>query len=101
MAPESVQAVAQGRVWLGDDAVAHGLVDEIGGLEAALAEARTRAGVAPGEKIRLLELRRPRGTLLERMVRNWVAEALAGETSMRSFEGPQFRDLEWLEAAGE
>ena len=101
MAPESVHAVAQGRVWLGDDAVAHGLVDEIGGLEAALAEARTRAGVPPGEKIRLLELRRPRGTFLERMVRSWVTEALESEATMRSFEGPQFRDLEWLEAAGE
>lgn len=101
MAPESVHAVAQGRVWLGDDAVAHGLVDEIGGLEAALAEARTRAGVPAGEKIRLIELRRPRGTFLQRMVRSWVAEALESEASMRSFEGPQFRDLEWLETAGE
>jgi hypothetical protein len=35
------------------------------------------------------------------MVRNWVTEALEGEASMRSFEGPQLRDLEWLEAAGE
>lgn len=101
MSPESVHAVAQGRVWLGDDAVAHGLVDEIGGLDAALAEARTRAGVPPGENIRLLELRRPRGTFLERMVRNWVAQALESEASIRSFERPQFRDLEWLEAAGE
>jgi protease IV len=38
--PEEVQAIAQGRVWTGTKAKQLGLVDEIGGLDAALAEAR-------------------------------------------------------------
>jgi ClpP class serine protease len=63
----AVDAVAQGRVWMGEDALAHKLVDEIGGLDAAIAEARRRAGVAPGEKIRILEYRRPQPWLLERL----------------------------------
>jgi len=62
-----VDSVAQGRVWMGEDALRHRLVDEIGGLEAAVAEARRRSGLAVGEKIRLLEFRRPRPWLLERL----------------------------------
>jgi len=43
--PEEIQAIAQGRVWTGSKARELGLVDEIGGLDAALAEARTLAKV--------------------------------------------------------
>ncbi len=38
---KDVKAIAQGRVWTGARAKELGLVDEIGGLDAALAEART------------------------------------------------------------
>jgi len=44
MAQDSVKAIAQGRVWTGKDALANGLVDELGGLDRALevaAEAAT------------------------------------------------------------
>jgi protease-4 len=40
---EQVQPLAQGRVWTGTKALSLGLVDAIGGLDAALAEARTLA----------------------------------------------------------
>jgi protease-4 len=62
-----VDSVAQGRVWMGDDALQRRLVDEIGGLEAAIAEARRRAGIREDERIRLVEYRRPRPWLLERL----------------------------------
>jgi protease-4 len=42
---EDVLPIAQGRVWTGTRAKELGLVDEIGGLDAALAEARTLAKV--------------------------------------------------------
>jgi protease-4 len=42
---EEIQPIAQGRVWVGTKAKELGLVDEIGGLDAALAEARTLAKV--------------------------------------------------------
>lgn len=45
MERDAVHAIAQGRVWTGADAKAKGLVDEIGGLQAAVAEARTLGGV--------------------------------------------------------
>ncbi|MEX1362361.1 MAG: signal peptide peptidase SppA [Nannocystaceae bacterium] len=45
MERDAVHEIAQGRVWTGLDAKANGLVDEIGGLDDALAEARTLGGV--------------------------------------------------------
>ena len=45
---EQVDAVAQGRVWSGEQAKARGLVDAMGGLDAAVAEAATRA--KPGKR---------------------------------------------------
>lgn len=46
MERDAVHEIAQGRVWTGIDAKGNGLVDEIGGLDAALVEARKLAGVA-------------------------------------------------------
>ena len=39
MTPEAVDAVAQGRIWTGTDALKIGLVDQLGGLNLAIAEA--------------------------------------------------------------
>ncbi|MFQ5697588.1 MAG: signal peptide peptidase SppA [Myxococcota bacterium] len=44
---ERVDALGQGRVWLGESARADGLIDEIGGLHAAVARAQREAGIAP------------------------------------------------------
>jgi protease-4 len=51
MTRDAVHEIAQGRVWTGIDAKERGLVDEIGGLEAAIADARKLAGV--GDDIEL------------------------------------------------
>jgi len=45
MKPEQVDAIAQGRVWTGRQAKANGLVDELGGLERAIAVAKQRAKI--------------------------------------------------------
>jgi protease IV len=45
MTRDAVHEIAQGRVWTGADAKDKGLVDEIGGLDAALAQARKLGGV--------------------------------------------------------
>lgn len=50
---EEVEAVAQGRVWLGSDAVKNGLIDEIGGLGRAIEVAAKEAGLPAGAKPRL------------------------------------------------
>jgi protease-4 len=41
---DEIEALAQGRVWTGEDAHARGLVDVLGGFDVALAEARRRVG---------------------------------------------------------
>lgn len=48
-----VQEIAQGRVWSGSEALKLGLVDEMGGLDAAIKYAATKAGL--GEKFRVAE----------------------------------------------
>jgi protease-4 len=40
---DEIDAVAQGRVWTGEEALARGLVDRLGGIDAAIALARERA----------------------------------------------------------
>jgi protease-4 len=45
MVPSEVEAVARGRVWSGRDALALGLVDELGGFQVALAEVRSLLGL--------------------------------------------------------
>ncbi len=48
-----IEKLARGRVWTGEKARALGLVDEIGGLDAALAEARTLAKVDAGAELEI------------------------------------------------
>ncbi|MEO6245522.1 MAG: signal peptide peptidase SppA [Opitutaceae bacterium] len=51
LTPERVEQIAQGRVWSGADAKEIGLVDEIGGLDAAIAFAAEKAGLAANYKL--------------------------------------------------
>ena len=46
----AVEAVAQGRVWTGEDAKANGLVDELGGLDRAIAIAGELGGISGDAK---------------------------------------------------
>ncbi|MFQ6032806.1 MAG: signal peptide peptidase SppA, partial [Candidatus Zixiibacteriota bacterium] len=59
MSFEEVDAIAQGRVWTGRQAKGNGLVDELGGLNLALAIAKEKAGIPQEVKVEILAL--PRG----------------------------------------
>lgn len=63
---EDVDVVARGRVWTGADALERGLVDELGGLRAAVRRAKVLAGLDPDTEVRLLSY--PGSSLLD-MVR--------------------------------
>ena len=52
MTREQVHELARGRVWTGADALARGLVDELGGLERAAAVARRRGGLPADAPLR-------------------------------------------------
>ena len=69
---EKVDAVARGRIWSGEDALARGLVDALGGMPEAIAEARRRAGVPEGEDLSLVTYGGPVG----------LFGALAGENGV-------------------
>jgi protease-4 len=62
--PEQIHAVAQGRVWTGRQAREQGLVDELGGLDRAVAIAKERAGIPADEQVQLVTFP-PRRTLFE------------------------------------
>ncbi|WP_313675087.1 signal peptide peptidase SppA [Mycolicibacterium sp.] len=53
MSAEEVDAVARGRVWTGSDALERGLVDELGGLRAAVRHAKVLAGLEPDAEVTL------------------------------------------------
>lgn len=74
--PEQIDAVAQGRVWAGVDARRLGLVDEMGGLDAALAEAARLGGVGNGRWH--AEYLGSEPDPLTRMLEQWEAGSDAG-----------------------
>jgi protease-4 len=59
--PEEIDAVAQGRVWTGRQAKALGLVDELGGLDRAIALAKAHAGIPPATEVELVVFPERRG----------------------------------------
>jgi protease-4 len=48
-----IEPIAQGRVWLGDQAKANGLVDELGGIDRAIQMAKQKAGIPSTAKVSL------------------------------------------------
>lgn len=70
MSPEAVDEVAQGRVWLGSQAKEKGLVDKLGGLDAALKSAAARAGLTDYDVVYVEKPMSPRDQLLARLLDN-------------------------------
>ena len=63
LSDQQVREIARGRVWIGADAAANGLVDELGGISAAAEVARRRGGLPADAPLRLY----PRVGPLEQM----------------------------------
>ncbi|WP_020396856.1 signal peptide peptidase SppA [Thiolinea disciformis] len=70
MPVEKVNEVAQGRVWTGQQALDRGLVDSLGNLQMAVAEARQLAKLAETTPVRYIES--------EESQYNWLLEKLMG-----------------------
>ena len=51
---DDIEPLAQGRVWMGDQAKTRGLVDELGGLDTALDLVKKKAGIPAPEQVTLL-----------------------------------------------
>ncbi len=60
---EDVNAIAQGRVWTGEQALHNKLVDQIGGFTEALAAAKKAVKIPPDREVGLVELPEQQGPL--------------------------------------
>ncbi len=74
---ESIERVAQGRVWTGRQALGHGLVDRIGGLDLAVRRARELAGFSGSVSTIHVRFPPPRFRLLSALLgRNGAVQIL-------------------------
>jgi len=86
---EEIEPLAQGRVWSGSQALSLRLVDQLGSLRDAVALARQRAGIAPGEEVEVRRMEAPRGLLEEldlgvvQEPQAWVAGLAARSPELR------------------
>jgi protease-4 len=77
---EALEAVAQGRVWTGEEALAAGLVDALGGMDVALRLAKERARIPKDQDAVLVVMPERRGvlaTILESREEDVLARALS------------------------
>ncbi|MCZ7652929.1 MAG: signal peptide peptidase SppA [Thermoanaerobaculia bacterium] len=74
MSRDEVDRIARGRIWSGADAKSIGLVDQLGGLEEAIAAAAGRAGLEGEPKVRYLE---PERTWKEKLAEQLFSAAIA------------------------
>jgi protease IV len=92
---ETVDKIAQGRVWTGERARQLGLVDRLGGLDTAIATAKELARIPPSEQITLLRLPEPR-SLVDNLL-----DLLSGEDALQNTAGARLGTLSvpsWLKA---
>jgi protease-4 len=78
--PEEIDSLAQGRVWTGADAKAAGIVDDLGGVDDAIAEAAKLANLEDGYDVRWIEQELSWRDALALHLRNaaaWVVDAVA------------------------
>ena len=86
---EQVDSIAQGRVWSGKDALKIGLVDELGGLDRAIAVAAEKAKITEYRTIQMPTLKEP----IEQLFESLSSEAEA--YFLKQKLGPQY---EWFKA---
>lgn len=86
--PEKILAVAGGRVWTGRQAMEHGLVDALGGLDTAVAIAKERARIPEDEDVQLVVYPRRR-SLYDVLSREFGGGSGAGLWAMLA--GPEER----------
>jgi protease-4 len=109
---EALDALAEGRVWTGAQALDRKLVDALGGIRTAVAKAKEKVGLAPDADVSLTVFPAPKplATQLREAFRVSVAEALppalplpralahlAGWIDAVSVEGPVLAPSVWIE----
>jgi len=83
LSTDSVRAIGEGRFYSGIEGKALGLVDEIGGLSTALAVAKLRAGLSPGDDVEIVEIPEDKGLLRLPSPRVGVSTKVADDPLIR------------------
>ena len=79
---DEIDAVGQGRVWTGAQALERSLVDEIGGLERAVELAKEKANIPEDQSVRLEVFPRPKG-VLESLL-SWGPDESSASAALRA-----------------
>jgi len=82
---EQADAVAQGRVWTGEQAIKLKLVDSLGGLDEAMAAAKGLARLAPDQPVGIIELPEQPG-LLQSLASGKMVGSIAQRPAARLVE---------------
>jgi len=97
--PEKIDSLAQGRVWTGRQAKDNGLVDELGGLDRAIAIAKERARIPASSDVEVVSYPQPRSFYQlvsdtfsgnsDAAVSAWVSAHLSADerTALRALRG--------------
>ena len=88
--PEVVRKIAGGRVWSGREALKLGLVDEIGGLDEAIAHAAAEAAL--GSDYKLVEF--PQSQTFGEMLASWLENKRPAETVQRGLVSQVIKQVE-------
>jgi len=72
---DEIEPLAQGRVWVGDQAKGNGLIDELGGIDRAIELAKQKANIPAKESV-FLAVYPPKRSFLEMLLTQQSPEAL-------------------------
>jgi protease IV len=97
-----VEAIAEGRVWTGEQAVTRGLVDAIGGLRSAVLRAKEKVGIGADADVTLTVYPPPKplAQQIEGLLRSAVARSVDDALPWRSAFARTGAWLEAITAAG-
>lgn len=84
-----IEPVAQGRVWLGSQAKSRGLVDDLGGLDAAIELVKKRAKIPAEERVTVVSYP-PRRSVFDLLFRRSQPDALESRLA-EAFQGMPYR----------
>jgi protease-4 len=86
---DDIEPLAQGRVWLGSQAVSRGLVDQLGGLDAAMDLVKKKAGIPAGERV-TVEMYPEPTSILDMLLKRSSSESLLEARLASVFGGMPF-----------
>ena len=93
--PAAIERIARGRIWTGRDALKHGLIDRLGGIEDAIVLAREKGGIEGdklGEDFHVIELPRRKGPF---EALQDLFDTRIGITEVALREMPELRRVLW------